>query len=107
MFFKKLFGLFFIGLLIFGLLGFFGRSSGSGYDSAYRQGFIDGQQADVASDVFYLKHLFLPNIQRIGGLRAASSVASFQSCGASHRHGRSMWPTCSFSYSETAARARS
>lgn len=49
MFFKKLFGLFFIGLLIFGLLGFFGRSSGSGYDSAYRQGFIDGQQAAVAS----------------------------------------------------------
>jgi len=49
MFFKKLFGLFFIGLLIFGLLGFFGRASGPRYDSAYRQGFIDGQQAAASS----------------------------------------------------------
>jgi len=34
------------------------------------------QQADVAGDDFYLKHLYLPNIQRIGGLRAAAAAAA-------------------------------
>jgi hypothetical protein len=37
---------------------------------------VDMQQADVASDDFYLKHLYLPNIQRIGGLRAAAAAAA-------------------------------
>jgi hypothetical protein len=49
MFFKKLFGLFFIGLLIFSLLGLFGRSAGPGFNDAYRQGFLDGQQSAVAA----------------------------------------------------------
>jgi hypothetical protein len=47
-FFRKLMGLFFIGLLVFALLGLFGGRAGSGFDSAYRQGFIDGQQAATA-----------------------------------------------------------
>jgi hypothetical protein len=47
-FFRKLFGLFFFGLLIFGLLGVFGRGGNGRYQSAYRQGFIDGQQAAAA-----------------------------------------------------------
>lgn len=47
-FFRKLMGLFFIGLLIFAFLGLFSRRAGSGFESAYRQGFIDGQQAAVA-----------------------------------------------------------
>ena len=47
-FFRKLMGLFFIGLLVFGLLGLFGGRSGFRYEAAYRQGFIDGQQTTVA-----------------------------------------------------------
>lgn len=47
-FFRKLFGAFFFGLLVLGLFGLFGRGTNRGYDSAYRQGFIDGQQAAVA-----------------------------------------------------------
>lgn len=47
-FFRKLMGLFFIGLLVFGLLGLFGGRSGFRYEAAYRQGFIDGQQTAVA-----------------------------------------------------------
>ena len=47
--FRKLFALFFLGLLVLGLFGFFGRS-GSRYDEAYRQGFIDGQRAAVSSE---------------------------------------------------------
>ena len=49
MIFRKLFGLFFVGLLVFSLIGFFGRNSQGGYESAYRQGFIDGQQSAVVS----------------------------------------------------------
>jgi hypothetical protein len=49
MFFRKLFGLFFLGLIIFGLLGLIGRGPGR-YDAAYRQGFIDGQQSVVTGD---------------------------------------------------------
>ena len=48
-FFRKLFGLFFVGLLIFGLFGFIGRGGHGRYQSAYRQGFMDGQQAAVGS----------------------------------------------------------
>ena len=48
-FFRKLFGLFFVGLLIFGVFGAFGRGGGSRYEAAYRQGFVDGQQAAVGS----------------------------------------------------------
>jgi hypothetical protein len=44
-FFRKLFGLFFFGLLIFGMFGLLGRGGHGRYDEAYRQGFIDGQQA--------------------------------------------------------------
>ncbi len=44
-FFRKLFGLFFFGLLVFGLLGLFGGGRHGRTQSAYRQGFIDGQQA--------------------------------------------------------------
>ena len=44
-FFRKLFGLFFLGLLVFGLFGAFGRGSGGRYEAAYRQGFVDGRQA--------------------------------------------------------------
>lgn len=47
-FFRKLFGLFFLGLLIFGLLGFFGRMGHGRYETAYQQGFIAGQQAAAA-----------------------------------------------------------
>ncbi|MCO5191221.1 MAG: hypothetical protein M9918_23915 [Anaerolineae bacterium] len=43
-FFRKLFGLFFIGLLFFGLLGVVGRGRQARYDAAYLQGFIAGQQ---------------------------------------------------------------
>jgi hypothetical protein len=46
-FFRKLFGLFFVGLLIFGLFGAFGRGGSSRYETAYRQGFVDGQRAAV------------------------------------------------------------
>ncbi len=49
-FFRKLFGLFFIGLLVFGLLGIFGRSGHRQYQEAYRQGYIDGQQAAASSE---------------------------------------------------------
>ena len=44
-FFRKLFGLFFVGLLIFGLFGFIGRGRHGRTQSAYQQGFFDGQQA--------------------------------------------------------------
>ena len=44
-FFRKLFGLLFMGFLLFGVLGFFGRASAGRYHSAYQQGFIAGQQA--------------------------------------------------------------
>ena len=44
-FFRKLFGLFFVGLLIFGLFGFFGRMGYGRYQTGYQQGFIAGQQA--------------------------------------------------------------
>jgi len=37
---------------------------------------VDMQQAAMAGDDFYLKHLYLPNIQRIGGLRAAAAAAA-------------------------------
>ncbi len=47
-FFRKLTGAFFLGLLVLGLFGLFGRNANSGYDAAYRQGFLDGQQAAVA-----------------------------------------------------------
>lgn len=47
-FFRKLFGLFFLGLLIWGLFGFFGRMGHGRYESAYQQGFIAGQQAAAA-----------------------------------------------------------
>ena len=47
-FFRKLFGLFFLGILVLGFLGLFGRGGHGGhgrYQSAYHQGFIDGQQS--------------------------------------------------------------
>lgn len=49
-FFRKLFGLFFMALLILGVFGLFGRMGHGRYESAYRQGFIAGQQAAAASD---------------------------------------------------------
>jgi hypothetical protein len=48
-FFRKLFGLFFLGLLLFGVLGFFGRSGQHRTQEAYQQGFMAGQQAAAAS----------------------------------------------------------
>jgi hypothetical protein len=48
-FFRKLFGLFFLGILIFGLLGVFGNLRHGRYQSAYQQGFFDGQQAAAKS----------------------------------------------------------
>lgn len=48
-FFRKLFGLFFLGFLIFGLLGLFGGGRHGRTQAAYRQGFMDGQQAAAAS----------------------------------------------------------
>lgn len=50
MIFRKLFGLFFLGFLVFGLIGLFGRNSQGGYESAYRQGFIDGQKTAAAGN---------------------------------------------------------
>ena len=49
-FFRKLFGLFFIGLLIFGLFGVFGRGGHHRTQEAYQQGFIAGQQAAAAEN---------------------------------------------------------
>lgn len=49
-FFRKLFGLIFFGLLIFGLFGMFGRGRHHQYQEAYRQGYVDGQQAAVGSE---------------------------------------------------------
>mgnify|MGYP001818095503 CR=1 FL=1 len=48
-FFRKLFGLFFVGLLIFGLWGLFGRAAAGRYQNAYQQGFVAGQQAAASS----------------------------------------------------------
>ena len=48
-FFGKLFKLFFLGFLILGILGFFGRGGHGRYQSAYQQGFIDGQQSAATS----------------------------------------------------------
>lgn len=49
-FFRKLFGLFFVGLLIFGLFGIFGRSGHHRYQEAYRQGYTDGQKSMTNSE---------------------------------------------------------
>jgi len=48
-FFRKLFGLFFLGFIFLGLFGFFSRGGHGRYQSAYEQGFIAGQQAAAAS----------------------------------------------------------
>ena len=48
-FFRKLFGLFFLGFIFLGILGLFGRGGHGRYQSAYQQGFIDGQQTAAAS----------------------------------------------------------
>ena len=48
-FFRKFFGLLFLGFLIFGILGLFGRAGAGRYHSAYQQGFIAGQQAAASS----------------------------------------------------------
>ena len=49
-FFRKLLVLVFIGLLVFGLLGQYGGRSGTGFEAAYRQGFLDGQQAVAGTE---------------------------------------------------------
>ena len=49
-FFRKLFGLFFLGILILGLFGFLGRGGYGRNQSAYQQGFLAGQQAAAASN---------------------------------------------------------
>ena len=48
--FRKLAGLFFVGLLIFGLFGAFGRNDNRHVVEAYRQGFVDGQQAAAGAE---------------------------------------------------------
>jgi len=48
-FFRKLFGLFFLTLLILGVIGLFSRSGPDQYQAAYQEGFIAGQQAAVNS----------------------------------------------------------
>ena len=47
-FFRKLFGLFFLGFIFLGILGLFGRGGHGNRQSAYQQGFIDGQQMAAA-----------------------------------------------------------
>lgn len=49
-FFRKLFGLFFVGLLILGIFGFFGGGRHGRYQEAYSQGYIDGQRAAASSE---------------------------------------------------------
>jgi len=49
-FFRKLFGLFFLGFIFLGLLGVFGRGGHGNDQSAYEQGFMAGQQAAAASN---------------------------------------------------------
>ena len=47
-FFRKLFGLFFLGFILLGILGVFGRGGHGRYQSTYQQGFLDGQQVAAA-----------------------------------------------------------
>lgn len=50
MFIRKLFALFFVGFLIFGVFGGIGRGADNRYEAAYRQGFVDGQQVAAGKE---------------------------------------------------------
>jgi hypothetical protein len=50
MIFRKLFGLFFLGLLVFGLVGLISAGGRSRYQAAWLEGYAAGQQAAVSAE---------------------------------------------------------
>ncbi len=103
-FFRKLLLLVFICLLIFGLFGVYGRSAGPGYESAYRQGFIDGQQAAAGgaesaapgTQIYYRGHdYFFPAPGLLLCLIPLFAIGFMMMAAGKHRHGRHRgWTPC-------------
>ena len=111
-FFRKLLIVAFIALFIFGLLGVYGGRANSGFEAAYRQGFIDGRQSAVSgseeagaavpngpsgTNIYYRDHsLFFPGpalLLCLVPLFAFGMLA--MKSGRRHRYGRKRgWGPC-------------